>query len=441
MRFFSILLLFSIVFLIQCRSSAQQKGLDDFIRANVNELHSSSDLDILISHAADKKIVLLGEASHGTHEYYAWRDSISRRLISEHNFNFIAVEGDFAMLFELNRYVKDMPGAASSAREVLVQIDRWPLWMWGNEETVALAEWLKEYNQGRDASDKVGFYGMDVYDEWRSKRAVLNFLRDKNPTLYSKAKQSYDCFMPFVDNSWDYARAAVSGDVNCSERPGEVIGYFSDYRHKLADENEYDLFYALQNAYVFHNAEKFYRKSMDGRSADSWNARVLHMHETVLRLLDLYGEDSRAIVWAHNTHIGDAAYAGMLNRNQFNIGHLARNHFGADDVLLVGFTTYSGRVQAGLRWGSARQNMPVPEAQKNSIEEILKRAGSESFYLIFDESARSHPEFMQSLGNRAIGVVYDPRNDRHQYVPTIVPMRYDALIYFERTKALSPLID
>ena len=232
MKPLSFLLLFFIIGVFQCKSTAQHLGLDDFIKKNAVELNSASELDVLISKAAGKKLVLLGEASHGTHDYYVWRDSISRRLISEHNFNFIAVEGDFAMLYELNRYVKDMPGAASSARDVLMETNRWPLWMWGNEETVALAEWLKEYNQGRDGSDKVGFYGMDVYDEWRSKQAVLDFLRENNGSLYKNVEKSYSCFKPYAGDSWAYARAAVAGDVDCIENTWEVIDHLKENRHK-----------------------------------------------------------------------------------------------------------------------------------------------------------------------------------------------------------------
>ncbi len=432
---------FLVLFFIfnSCASSEPPANLDDLLKEKAIAFHKADDLDGLIHEASSTKLVLLGEASHGTHEYYAWRDSISRRLISEHNFNFIVVEGDFASLYALNKYVKNLPGAASSAKEVLLNLDRWPQWMWGNYEVLALAEWLRTYNEQLPEDERVGFYGMDVYDEWRSKEALLEFLFTAHPNLFEEAKKHYECFAPFDSDSWLYARYAGAGHVNCSQNTEDVLNMLYENKHMMRGISDEDFFYALQNAYVFRNAEKFYRKSAMGLSSASWNARAIHMFETTKRLLKLYGAKSKGIVWAHNTHIGDASYTDMQRANQVNIGQLARDYFGNNEVFLVGFTTYKGYVKAGENWGSDRSKMKIPKAVNNSLEERLNRTGLASFYLIFDETDRKHNEFSQQLGNRAVGVVYNPQFDARQFVPTIVPKRYDALLFFRNTKALKPL--
>ncbi len=429
MRFYT-----KIVFLLFMSSCFAQ----DF-KEKAHILESENDLDPLITAAGDKKLVLLGEASHGTHEYYAWRDKISRRLIEEHDFNFIAVEGDFASLYQLNNYVKNKEGSGKSAREVLLKLDRWPTWMWANEEVVSLAEWLRDYNDKLPQNKKVGFYGMDVYDEWRSKTEVLNFLEAHNSNLHKLVKEQYSCFSPYIGDSWQYARAVNFGRRSCADSTKNVVGLIQNNRLYFPDISENDFFYLLQNAKVVHNAEKFYRKSVASDDAGSWNSRAIHMHETVSDLLSLYGENAKGIVWAHNTHIGDANFSNMRNFDQKNIGQFSREKHGSNNVFLIGFTTYSGTVMAGSSWGTAMQKMKIPNAKSNTVESKLNKTGLEAFYLIFDEQDRSDEKMNQVLGNRAVGVVYNPRNDNRQFVPTILPMRYDAKIFFKETKALKPL--
>jgi erythromycin esterase len=431
---------FSMVYLMsQTEKETTEITLVEYLAKKAIDLNNGDDLNMLIEKASDKKLVLLGEASHGTHEYYKWRGKISKRLIKEKGFNFILVEGDFAFLYELNRYVKGMESEAASALEVLNKADRWPQWMWGNHETAQLAQWLKDYNKDLPPGKKVGFYGMDVYDEWRSKRAVINSLRGEFPKLYEKIKELYSCFFAYEDDSWEYAAAVRNGAEDCSKESQKAVEAIYANRSSLSGISDYDYFYLLQNSYVVKHAEKFYRKSAAGRRGDSWNARARHMHNSAIRLLELYGSKSKGIVWAHNTHIGDASFTDMKNFDQVNIGQLSREHFGEDNVFLVGFTTYKGEVQAGRNWGSQREVMTIPEAQNNSIEELLNRTGISSFYLIFDSKDREHEEMMKPMGNRAVGVVYNPMADHRQYVPTIIPMRYDALVFFKETKALDPI--
>jgi erythromycin esterase len=418
------------IFLFSCAQNFNEKAIP---------LESEKSLDQLITAAGDKKLVLLGEASHGTHEYYTWRDQISRKLIENHQFNFIAVEGDFASLYELNKYVKNKEGAASSAREVLLKLDRWPTWMWANEEVVALAEWLRNFNDNLPQDKKVGFYGMDVYDEWHSKKRVLEILQESSNSLYNNVQNQYNCFAPNIGESWQYAQAVKLGRSSCATPTKNVVELIKNNRNTLKDLSDDAYFYLLQNALVVHNAEKFYRKSVASEDASSWNARATHMHETVSDLLTLYGENAKGIVWAHNTHIGDANFTSMRNFDQKNIGQLSREKHGSNNVFLIGFTTYEGKVMAGASWGSNMEEMTIPKATSNSVESLLNKTGLEAFYLIFDEEDRSDEEMNRVLGNRAVGVVYNPRNDSRQFVPTILPLRYDAKIFFRETKALQPL--
>lgn len=425
------------------REAASSENIDlvSYVKEKARPLNTASDLDKLISTAGARKLVLLGEASHGTHEYYAWRDTISRRLIKEHGFDFIAVEGDFASLYELNRYIKNLPGAAGSAREVLEKLERWPAWMWGNEEIADLAEWLKAHNDPLPFKKKVGFYGKDVYGEWHSKDVVLQFLDGRNRDLHKEVSGLYGCFDNYSRDSWAYAQAVQRGSPDCAAQTQKAVDILLKSRKKLKNIDDPAWFYILQNARVVKNAEKFYREAVVSRGdASSWNSRVNHMHQTVQRLFPEYGKNAKGIVWAHNTHIGDASYTEMVNAGQENIGQLSRRDLGAENVFLIGFGTSRGTVKAGASWGAKMQEMRVPTAAAGSIEEVFANTGLKSFYLIFDEQDRKNKSFMKPVGNRAIGVVYNPANDAVQYVNTIMPMRYDAFLFFLETKALKPLI-
>lgn len=421
-----------VLFLSSLFSSAQS------FKQKAISLEGTQSLDKLMLETVDKDLVLLGEASHGTHEYYLWRDKISRRLIAEQGFNFIAVEGDFASLYHLNRFVKNLDGAASSAKEVLLRLDRWPTWMWANEEVVALAEWLRKHNDKLPQDKKVGFYGMDVYDEWNSKGEVLDLLKSTNLGAYDYVKEEYSCFNPHIGDSWSYATAVQTGKENCKNATKNVVEYIRNNRSEFSELSDDAYFYLLQNAMVVNNAEEFYRESIASASAVSWNSRVHHMHSTVQDLLNLYGTNSKGIVWAHNTHIGDAAYSSMRNTGETNIGQLTRDKLGRDKVFLIGFTTYQGKVMAGPSWGAPMKEMTIPPAVSNSIEHKLNKIDLDSFYLLFDEEDRKEKN-LKVMGNRAVGVVYNPRGDKRQFVPTIVPMRYDALFFFKETTALRVL--
>lgn len=436
------IIIFFIIITLGCKPNQANKegSLVSYIESKATELNTSSELDEIINNAADKRLMLLGEASHGTHEYYTWRDSISRRLIKEEGFSFIAVEGDWASLYELNRYVKNLEDAPGSAKEILQNFERWPTWLWGNEEVLALIEWLREYNKNLDFDDKVGFYGMDVYDEWNSIYSLYNFLEKHDEELLENVKELYSCFEQYDGDTRQYAHSINRGASDCAEELKAVVDLIKKSRDNFEKLSDYEYFYGKQNAYVVKYAEKFYRYSVQSRGPESWNRRVDHMNQTVQRLLDLYGDDSQGIVWAHNTHVGDARATEMSNHGRVNIGQLSRETFGHDKVFITGFGTYTGTVKAGSGWESQMQKMEVPKAHEDSFEYTLNNVKYNNFVLVFDEDSRKHEEFNKPKGHRAIGVVYNPRREvPGNYVATILPQRYDAFIFFKNTKALNPL--
>jgi erythromycin esterase len=397
-------------------------------------LSTAKDLDALLNDAGERLVVMLGEASHGTHEYYTWRTAITKRLIEEYDFNFIAVEGDWPDCYKINRYIKGYKDAGDNIHDVLQIFDRWPTWMWANWETAALAEWLREHNKGLSMEKKIGFYGLDVYSLWDSMDAMVKYLDKEDPAAASSVKMAMQCFEPFRDSEQSYAYSLR--EHNCRD---EVLTLLKEIRLKaqFLDGDREAGFNAGQNALIAVNAEKYY-SSLIGFNNVSWNIRDTHMMETLERLMDFHGLDSKVIVWAHNTHIGDARATDMRRAGMINIGELGRVRFGDDDVYLVGFGSYKGAVIAGRSWGAQMEEMEVPPASTNSIEEELHRLGKNNCYMILEEE--TDELFDQEIGHRAIGVVYHPGRERYgNYVPTIMNQRYDAFIYLDTTRAVHPL--
>ena len=396
------------------------------------------ELDILMKRIGDARIVMLGEASHGTHEYYSWRTHITERLIKEKGFNFIAVEGDWPDCYRLNRYIKNYLRKHESAFHVLKSFDRWPTWMWGNWETLALAEWLKENNRDLPANKKVGFYGLDVYSLWESMEAILQYLNGVDPAAMKMAEEAFRCFEPFrKEEGQSYARASQFVPDLCET---EVVELLKTIRSRLPSYNtdHENVFSTEQNALIAVNAEKYYRAMIKG-GPHSWNLRDRHMADTLERLLNFHGAESKAIVWAHNTHIGDARATDMTADGMYNIGELIRMKHNEDGVVLVGFGSYKGKVIAGKSWGSPMKEMDVPPARRGSWEYLLHEAGTQNKLLIMDDFMDD--TFMEThIAHRAIGVVYNPAIEQYgNYVPSILPLRYDAFIYLDETKALHPL--
>ncbi len=406
-------------------------------KENVGSLKSPKDLDPLMDRIADAHHVLLGEASHGTHEYYTWRTAISKRLIQEKGFNFIAVEGDWPDCYQLNRYVKGYINKDKKAIDLLKTFDRWPTWMWANWEIAALIDWLKEYNSHLPANKRVGFYGLDVYSLWESMKALMNYLSKYDPRAAEYARKALQCFEPFGEDEQYYASTQYSMEDSCEEA---VLQLLIEIRKKamMYDHDPEASLNIEQNAEIAVNAENYYR-NMVGINNNTWNLRDTHMMETFNRILKFYGSTAKAIVWEHNTHIGDARFTDMAKSGDVNIGQLVREQKGESDVVLVGFGSYSGSVIAGKNWGAPIQRMPVPDAQAGSIEEILHNESDENRLLIFNRF--SDQQYTNTIiPHRAIGVVYNPAHERYgNYVPTILNLRYDAFIYIDETNALHPL--
>lgn len=402
-------------------------------------LGSKADLEPLFRRIGDARIVMLGEASHGTHEYYTWRTHITKRLIKEKGFNCIAVEGDWPDCYRVNRFVKGYDAENKSAFHVLHAFNRWPTWMWANWEIVALADWLKTYNQQQPHNKKAGFYGLDVYSLWESMDSILRYLEKTDPAALKVAEEAYRCFEPYrQDEGNGYARASQFVPELCEN---EVVHLLKEVRMKMPtyDSDPENVFSAEQNALVTVNAEKYYRAMIHG-GPHSWNVRDRHMADTLDRLLAFHGPDSKIVVWEHNTHIGDARATDMTGDGMYNIGELARVEYGEKDVVLVGFGSYSGTVMAARRWGAPMQQMTVPPARKGSWEYLLNRAGPENKLLLMEDFTRNETMLESSLGHRAIGVVYNAEYEQYgNYVPSILPLRYDAFIYLNQTKALHPL--
>jgi erythromycin esterase-like protein len=395
-------------------------------------------LDPLLERIGDARYVLLGEASHGTSDYYQWRARISQRLVLENGFSFIAVEGDWPDCYRVNRYVKGCEDAGSDAREVLEAFARWPTWMWANLEIVALAEWLRQHNRNLPEHKKVGFFGLDVYSLWDSLYAVLGYLRKADPSLLPAARRALVCFQPYGEDVQQYARATALVPTSCEDEVVTLLKELRTRERQLSADGREEFFTAEQNALTVRNAEAYYRAMIRG-GPDSWNIRDRHMTETLERLMRHFGPDAKAIVWEHNMHIGDARYTDMADDGMVNVGQLVRERHAREGVFLVGFGSHRGSVIAAKDWEAPTEKMIVPPAREGSWEGILHRAGAANKLLLL-EDIRGAEEFNAERGHRAIGVVYHPEYERYgNYVPTVLPRRYDAFCYLDETRALHPL--
>ncbi|MGY1737090.1 erythromycin esterase family protein [Geodermatophilus sp. SYSU D00684] len=342
-------------------------------------LRDDADLDPLLERIGDARVVAVGEASHGTHEYYAWRAALTRRLVEELGFGLVAVEGDWPDCDRVDRSVRLRPGGAEDPRTALDAIGRWPTWMWA--------------------------------------------LR---------------CFEPFGEDGVEYAFAQRFAPAACEETVVALLSRLCEQRGADggAGDDADDRFAAEQNAAVVVGAERYYR-AMVGGSAESWNVRDVHMADTLDRLVDHTG--AKAVVWEHDTHVGDARATDMADAGMTNVGRLLRERHGTGDVVLVGFAGHRGGVIAGREWGAQMERMTVPPAREGSLEDLLHREVGRDALVVVPRGER--PDWLdRRLGHRAIGVVYRPERERWgNYVPTVTGDRYGALLYLEETTPLRPL--
>jgi erythromycin esterase-like protein len=413
----------------------------DVMRSLARPLRDPADLDPLIERIGNARIVAIGEASHGTHEYYAWRSALTRRLIEERDFGLVAVEGDWPDCYRVNRSVRLRPGAHDDPRDALDAFARWPTWMWANDDVVDFCRWLRQLNDGQPEDRQVGFYGLDVYSLWDSMHELIGWMRENEPAHVDTAVRALQCFEPFGEDGAEYAFASRFAPTSCEQTVVELLHRLCEERggRTFADDPE-ARFSAEQNAAVAVGAERYYR-AMVGGSAESWNVRDVHMVDTLDRLL-ARSEDpagTKAVLWEHNTHIGDARATDMARAGMVNVGQLLRERHGRDDVVLVGLGGHRGGVIAGEKWGAQMTRMPVPPARPGSLEARLHDAVGEDSLFVWPPGAQS--DLLRArLDHRAIGVVYRPEREKWgNYVPTVLGERYDAFLYLEETAPLQPL--
>ena len=381
---------------------------------------------------AEKRVVMLGECSHGTHEFYQARAAITRRLVEKHGFTVVAVEGDWPDAAVYDRYVRGQEPVEGADPP----FQRFPTWMWRNTVMPDLLKDLRAINEGRDAANSAGFYGLDIYNMAGSIEAVLTYLDAHDPEAAKVARERYGCLTPWQAEPTTYGRAALRrGFAECEPA---VVAQCRDLLQR-AIEQDHGAFGAAMNARLIASAEKYYRVMYYG-GAESWNLRDSHMFETLQYLLERDGEGTKAVVWAHNSHIGDARATEMGgSRGEHNLGQLAREKWGAD-VALIGFGTHSGTVSAANEWGGEREIMPVRPSRSDSYERLCHEAGMPRFLLDLSADAAMGERLNEPRLMRYIGVIYRPETERQShYSAAMMQQQFDAYCWFDETSALQPM--
>lgn len=403
---------------------------------------AAGDFDDLVDLIGDARIVMLGEASHGTHDFYAQRARLTQRLIAERGFDFVAIEGDWPDAYRVDRYVRGGRGTPAAA---LDGFRRFPSWMWRNTVVLDFVAWLRAYNDARKPGErKAGFYGLDVYSLHASMSEVVRYLKRVDPAAAAEAARRYACFDPFDEDTRRYAMSAHFLSTSCED---EVVSTLLDLRRKRAEyaaalaEGEEAFFQAELNALAAVDAERYYRLMIHG-GAETWNLRDTHMVDVLERLRSRLGGSAKAILWEHNTHVGDFRATDERFGGYLNVGQLVRERYG-EDAFAVGFGTYAGTVTAASAWDMPPEFKRVPPARPGSYEDVFHRAGAPRLYLPLKRWTRdAMPDgwLYRTRDERAIGVVYDPDRERFgNYVPSRLAERYDAYLFTDETFAVEPL--
>ncbi|QOC21941.1 erythromycin esterase family protein [Wenzhouxiangella sp. AB-CW3] len=410
--------------------SAERYG--ELIAEHATKLENEDHLEPLIEAIGQRRFVLLGEASHGTREFYVWRDRITRRLVQEKGFDFIAVEGDWRAIGRLNEYVTLTRDHDDGAGGVMQELDRWPQWLWANNAFADFCEWLRDHNKSLDAEDRIGLYGLDLQNPEDSVDFVLAWFETHQPDDHDRVKSAYSHFLDLPDSFDGYPDHLVAGNERLSDQARlalEILDETSDETPKH--------WQARQNARAIAHFEQYIHGTVRRSSTDGWNRRVAHFHDTLEELTRHHGDQARGVLWAHNTHVGDARATPMHGQGQVSIGQLLRQDKGEDQVFTVGFSTHSGEVMAARTDGASQEVFELEEAQAGSVEALLEAHAPEQALVLFGSAFRQQDHAV-ALDHRAIGVVFDPAQPA-AYVPTLLPWRYDALIFISRTSALNPL--
>jgi erythromycin esterase-like protein len=433
----------------QAGKPAEPAALAALVRKSARPISGGrADYDPLLEMVGDARFVLLGEATHGTHEFYRERARITRRLIEEKGFGAVVLEADWPDAYRVSRYVAGR-GADATAEQALSGFTRFPRWMWRNTDFRDLVGWLRSHNESRrPPATKVGVYGMDLYSLTGSAAAVVEYLSGVDPEAAGRARKRYGCFAPYRDSPERYGGDVVAGRKGSCE--GEAAAQLQEMGQRLAAwradpgrVRDDDLFSAYQNARVVKNGEAYYRQSFEGKFS-TWNLRDTHMAETLRELtgyLDaLGGPKGKVVVWAHNTHQGDARMTEMGEAGELNVGHLMRQSHGGESVL-VGFTTYTGEVMAAREWGEEGRRMKVRPALPESYSGLFHEVGVPNFLLVMRGGGE---DLSRSMGEprleRAIGVIYLPATERRShYFEARMSRQFDAVIHLDVTSALTPL--
>jgi erythromycin esterase-like protein len=407
---------------------------------------AKEDYDPLMELIGDARFVLLGEASHGTHEFYHQRAQITKRLITEKGFAAVAVEADWPDAYRVNRYVR---GASHDSETVdaLADFKRFPAWMWRNADVLDFVGWLRQYNDNLPTQEKrVGFYGLDLYSLHSSIEAVLGYLDKVDPKAARHARYRYSCFEDFGEDTQRYGYAAGFGLTESCEE--EVVSQLVELQLRAAELARRDgrvaadeFFFAEQNARLVKNAEQYYRSMFRGRIS-SWNLRDRHMAETLDALvahLDGQNQGAKIVVWEHNSHLGDARATEMSERGEWNVGQLVREKYG-DQAKLVGFSTDSGTVTAASDWGGPAERKRVRPALAGSYEALFHEVDHDRFLLRLRKGDKVFESLRTPQLGRAIGVIYRPETERvSHYFYARLSEQFDAILHFDQTRAVEPL--
>lgn len=403
----------------------------DEIRRHTSVLTAPPDLAPLLDRIGDSRVVLLGEATHGTAEFYELRARLTAELIRSRDRAFVAVEGDWVPCARLDRYVRGRSGA-TSARAALADVTRWPTWLLANEELRTFLEWMAAENRGRRSP--VGFHGIDVYGLFATVDALVERLAAIDVEAAGHARALCQRLAAFGEDADAFAAATTGLETPCVDAFDRLDRAIRTLGPDVPSADRFDL---DQHALVARNAAR-YRAASGDPDRNDWNLRDRHMLETLDRLRAFYGPDATAIGWGHNTHVGDARATDMADRGDLNLGQLVRERYGPDDVVLVGFGTHRGSVIAAPAWGAPMRRMAVPPAAPESVDAAFHRADGLDRLLLADRIGPG-TALATERDQRAIGVVYDPERETANYVPTRLTARYDAYLHLDETSALRPL--
>jgi erythromycin esterase-like protein len=415
-------------------------SIPDLIRAAAEPLPDFDDpaFGALFDRFAGARVVLLGEASHGTSEFYRARCVITRHLVENHGFRIVAVEADWPDAASLDRYVRDRPQPAHAEPP----FRRFPTWMWRNTEVEAFTTHLRAWNLRRPPEDRAGFYGLDLYNLSASLRAVLDYLDRVDPEAAAVARERYGCLTPWARTPQAYGRMSLSrGYGTCEAGVLEILSDLLANRMEYAADDGENFLDAEANARLVKNAEAYYR-AMYYSGAESWNLRDTHMFETLEALLDAKGPEAKAVVWAHNSHIGDASKTEMgLERDELNIGQLCRERFG-EEAALIGFGTHGGTVACATDWDDPVEVKRVNPSRPDSYERLSHDSGVGRFLLDVREGVHEplRHRLLEPRLERFIGVIYRPETERwSHYAECSLPQQFDAWVWFDETAAVTPL--